>query len=155
MKLSIGFYIAIVILCIVLAMTLSTSYSVHPYSPSTLYSNNSPYEGFRGMQPVNYSTYPDNNAIDMKDRFNITSTAPLKTAQSVHGIDGLFGPYETPDNGLDIFSSAKGSLSCSANSSNMSNSMGPLCLDANQIQLLRTRGANASGCPCSIGGSPA
>jgi hypothetical protein len=153
MKLSIGFYITIVILCIVLAITLSTSYTVKPYSPSIFSNIAGNYEGFHGMKPINYGTYPGNQAIDQKDQFNIVSVADKKTAQRVWGIDGLFGPYQTPDNQLNTFSDVKGSLSCATNSSNLSNSMGFLCLDKNQIQLLRTRGGNQTACPATIGGS--
>jgi hypothetical protein len=154
MKLSIGFYIAIVILCIVLAISLSTSYRVKPYSPSTLFSSGAAkYEGFNGMKPLYYGTYPDNKAIDQKDSYDIQSVAANKTAQRILSLGGLFGPADTPDNKLDIFSDAKSSLTCSTNSSGMSTSTGFLCLDQNQINLLKTRGGNQTGCPCTIGGS--
>jgi hypothetical protein len=151
MKLSAGFYIAIVILLIVLALTMSTSCSVIPYSPNSLYSRYGPFEGYRNMKPVNYSTYPENNAIDMKDRFKINDTSADKNAQRVFGFDGLFGPYETSDDHLDIYSTAKSSLTCGFTSSGLSNSTGYLCLDDKQQNMLRTRGGNQSGCSSQIG----
>ena len=151
MKLSAGFYIAIVILLVVLALTMSTSYSVVPYSPNSLYSKFGPVEGYRNIRHVNYSTYPDNNAIDMKDRYNIIDTSADKNAQRVFGFDGLFGSYETSDDHLDIYSTAKSSLSCASISSELSNSRGYLCLDEKQQNLLKTRGGNQTGCPCQIG----
>jgi hypothetical protein len=151
MKLSIGFYIAIVILCIVLATTLSTSYNVVPYSSNSLYSNQTKFEGFHGMRPANYSTYPDNKTIDMKDRFLINDTSADKNAQRIWGFDGLFGPYQTPENKLDIYTDSKTALSCANTSSGLSKSTGYLCLDEKQMSMLKTRGGNQTGKPCQIG----
>jgi len=151
MKLSIGFYIAIVILCIVLALSLSTTHNVSPYSSNSMFLNQTKFEGFHGLRPVNYSTYPNNLAIDAKDRFLIADTSAEKTAQRVWGLDGLFGPYDANDNTLDIYSNTKSSLTCANTSSGLSNSTGYLCLDDKQINLLKTRGGNQTGCPCQIG----
>jgi hypothetical protein len=152
-KLSVGFYLAIVILCIVLVMTLSTSYNVVPFSPNSL--NQSSFEGFRSLKPVNYSTYPDNKVIDMKDRFLIADTSAEKTAQRVWGFDGLYGPFQTNDATLDMFANTKSSMSCGNSSSGLSDSTGYLCLDEKQINMLRTRGQNQTGGGSYIGAGPA
>ena len=154
MKLSIGFYITIVVLCIVLFMTLSAScYNVVPYSSDSLFLNQSAYEGFHGMKPVNYSTYPNNQAIDMKDRYNIAEPKgdSNKKVQRIWGFDGLFGSAELSDNSLDIYSLAKSDLACGNRSSGLSNSRGYLCLDENQTKMLTTRGGNMSSGDAQIG----
>lgn len=152
-KLSVGFYLAIVILCIVLAMTLSTSYNVVPYSSNPM--QHASFEGFRSVKPVNYSTYPDNKVIDMKDRFLIADTSAEKTAQRVWGFDGLYGPFQVNDPKLDMFANTKSSLTCANNSSGLSDSTGYLCLDEKQINMLRTRGQNQTGCGSYIGSGSA
>lgn len=47
---------------------------------------------------------------------------------------------------IDTISTVKGSINCLAGSSNLTNSMGPLCLSKEQQMSLQTRGGNAS-CP--------
>ena len=59
--------------------------------------------------------------------------------------------YDYVDNKLDVFSGTPGNLDCSPISSNLTNSMGPLCLNKTQINLLKTRGGNARGGDSQIG----
>ena len=47
---------------------------------------------------------------------------------------------------IDTFSTVNGSMNCLTQSSNLTNSMGPLCLSKEQQMALQTRGGNAS-CP--------
>lgn len=96
-----------------------------------------------GFTPLNYGTYPNGGAIDIKDRHLIESNANAPTAQRVKNMTGLFGPQELNQK-LDSFLDAKGDLTeqCMLNSNGMSNSRGYLCLDQNQINLLKTRGGN-------------
>lgn len=111
--------------------------------------NNDPYytrvdkEGFK---PINYGKYPNGDAIDMKDNHLIDSNAS-SPAQRVKNMTGLFGPQELHKK-LDSFLDSKGDLTeqCMLNSNGMSNSQGYLCLDQNQINLLKTRGGNQTPC---------
>lgn len=47
---------------------------------------------------------------------------------------------------IDTISTVNGSMNCLSHSSNLTNSMGPLCLSKEQQMVLQTRGGNAS-CP--------
>jgi len=96
-----------------------------------------------GFTPLNYGTYPNGGAIDIKDRNLIESNANAPSAQRVKNMTGLFGPQDLNQK-LDSFLDAKGDLTeqCMLNSNGMSNSRGYLCLDQNQINLLKTRGGN-------------
>ena len=154
MKLS-PLLIAAVILSIILILSivLSTKGFV-PYNPQTIYSNQSAYEGFHQMpKPLYYGTYPENKAIDQKDQFNIVNSASQATYQPLWGFGGLYGPPNVSDNNLDIYSKASGSLSeaCHNSSSGLSNSMGYICMDKNQQQMLMTRGGNQTSCASQIG----
>ena len=155
---SVVIILAILAISILLVFTLfkgSQSYVPHMANRSSLKS--SPFEGFRSnMIPYHYATYPDNKAIDEKDRFLINDISAQPTAQRVWGFDGLFGPVDLPDNNLDIYSNAQGSLDqkCQTSASGLTNSKGFLCLDNNQLSLLRTRGGNQKSCASTIGCSP-
>ena len=59
---------------------------------------------------------------------------------SKHGV--FCTPYSQSEK-LDIYSEAKGDITC--DSMGLYNSKGPLCLDDNMKRMLQTRGANAQG----------
>ena len=96
---------------------------------------------------MNYATYPNGNAIDIKDRHLIDSDAASASAQRVKNMSGLFGSSSLSSK-IDTYSDAKGDLTeqCMLNSNGMSNSRGYLCLDETQINLLKTRGGNQTSC---------
>jgi len=100
-----------------------------------------------GFTPLNYGTYPNGGAIDIKDRHLIESNANAPTSQRVKNMTGLFGPQDLNQK-LDTFLDAQGDLTeqCMLTSNGMSNSRGYLCLDQNQISLLKTRGGNQPPC---------
>jgi hypothetical protein len=144
-KMSTGLLLAIIVLGIVITMsTCLSSQKVAPYNSFPNYTMLKDTEGFR---PVHYATYPGDKNIDIKDRNLIESTSSLPTAQRVKNIQGLYGP-QSLNAKLDTFSEASGSLSdeCAVTSNGMSNSQGYLCLDATQLELLRTRGGNQTAC---------
>lgn len=153
MKIPSKFVIGIVVLCIVIFfVTALASRAISPYTPTSSLKN-SAFEGFNGISPVNYSTYPTNKTIDLKDNLTINGMTDPKSAHRIWGFDGLFGSENIPNNSLDIYSNAKGDLSsqCQNVSSNLTNSKGHLCLDANQLKMLTTRGGNQSGCGSQVG----
>ena len=144
-KISTGLLIAIIVLGIVITMsTCLSSQKVAAYNSFPKHTMLKDTEGFR---PVHYATYPGHENIDIKDRNLIESTSSLPTAQRVKNIQGLYGP-QSLNAKLDTFSEASGSLSeeCALTSNGMSNSQGYLCLDAAQLELLRTRGGNQTAC---------
>ena len=144
-KISTGLLIAIIVLGIVITMsTCLCCQKVVAYNSFPKHTMLKDTEGFR---PVHYATYPGDKNIDIKDRNLIESTSSLPTAQRVKNIQGLYGP-QSLNTKLDTFSEASGSLSeeCALTSNGMSNSQGYLCLDAAQLELLRTRGGNQTAC---------
>ena len=62
------------------------------------------------------------------------------------GMMNKLGPNPYSDDTLyDIYGPpTKGSLDCGARSAGLTNSKGPLCLSNNQLNMLKTRGGNAS-----------
>ena len=128
-KISTGLLFILIGLAVVVMLTTCAGCSnVMPYNARPKYAS---AEGFR---PV-------------KDRHLIDSTASQPTDQRVPKMKGLFGP-DDKDKVLDSYSRAKGGLSeeCMMRSSGLSNSQGYLCLDDKQIEMLKTRGGNQSGC---------
>ena len=157
MKKSPGLIIAIIVLIAVVIIAIHmTARSVMPYSPSGPYVNQTAFEGFITKPDkaprLNYSTYPDNVAIDQRVQNDIVQPPMTDTTfQRLWGFDGLFGSSNANDNNIDIYSTAPGGMDCANNSNGMSNSMGYLCLDANQIKLLKTRGGNITAAQSQIG----
>jgi len=126
-----------VILFVIIVLSLSMP-SVQPYHKDTLFSKEFPYEGF--------SKY----GADAKA--NAPAVAPANAPAVVAKVEGFEGLQPSPLNGpekIDVFSSFEGKSSCSP--SPYSNSMGYLCMDKNAMDLLLTRGGNATGNPSQIG----
>jgi hypothetical protein len=123
-----------VILFVIIVLSLSMP-TVAPYHKDTLFSKEFPYEGF--------SEYDSSKPTEESNK-----SAPA-VVKKVEGFEGL---QPSPLNGpeiIDIFSSFEGKSSCSP--SPYSNSTGYLCLDKNAMDLLLTRGGNATGNPSQIG----
>jgi len=142
-KISTGLLVILIGLAIVVLLTTCVGCSnVLPYNSHPKYATAN--EGFR---PIHYAGYPDGKTMDIKDRHLIDSNANQPSAQRVTNMTGLFGPQGACDK-IEIYSDAKGGLSeeCMKNSSGLSNSQGHLCLNARQIELLKTRGGNQPLC---------
>ena len=97
------------------------------------------------------------NTIDSTTAANLLQNIMSKMTPSsnTNGAEG-FTTNSTSDYGsssdkIDIFSGTPGSLDCGPNSSNLTNSMGGLCLTKTQTNLLKTRGGNATGGESQIG----
>jgi len=121
-----------------------------PYSGSSLYRNQTAYEGFHTKR-VGYSTYPDNVSIDSMNNKDITPKSVANTCTKIFGFPGLQCSPTFNDNNLDIYSTAKGDSSCMYKGSGLSNSMGTLCLSPDMTKLLQTRGGNQTGSPSVVG----
>jgi len=95
-----------------------------------------------GFSQINYSSYPTNVLTDGEvDQFSI---APVSAARKLTGFDGLFSaPEIQAAKPIDVFADTPGSVTAPPVS--LSNSMGYLQFSKDQIQLLSTRGGNASG----------
>lgn len=135
MKFSIKMIVRIVF---VLFLFFSLSFScatVSPYHPDNLFKREFVYEPFTELTPAVFVNNPPPTVA--------------KDSKKVEGFEGLQSSPYGEDKPLDIYSSAKGDLTCQ--SVGMYNSKGPLCLDETQKKMLQTRGANATGRPFEIG----
>ena len=132
--------IAIVLFIIIVISLGSSCYNIEPYYRDSLFSNEYPFEGF-DMKPSEFkgNTHPSGNMM----------MGGYTVAKPVEGFEGLHSSPYADSKPIDTFSQAVGGLECK--SYGYSNSKGPLCLDANQIKLLSTRGGNATGVDSQIG----
>ena len=147
MKLSSGFLFTIVILLVIVVITLwNSTVNFIPHSKNMSSVHDFPYEGFHGMKPYSYTTYPNNVSIDSMDRYDIQ-----KQKADCSKVKGdLFCNPEFKGPTVDIYSLAKGGCE-GTYASGLSNSMGWLCLDKNMTNMLQTRGGNQTGAASQIG----
>lgn len=137
------------ILLFIFFITIFSSKSFTPYDEKTVFSHMYPYEGFG---PIDKSTEYTLNSTGKGDSYkSFLINSDTTDCKKVYGLDGLFCSPNAKSEKVDIFSDVKGELTCSGKSSGLSNSRGGLCLDATQLNLLRTRGGNQSGLPAEIG----
>jgi len=133
-------FLLVIFLAIWLSGAPSNSYNM------PLFSKMYPYEGFHQRTiPLEYTALnAPTQALD--DTYALRQLNPVKTdCKKVSGFDG-FGVFCNPvseEQGIDIFSTASGSLNCEGYG--YSNSKGRLCLTSQMQDLLKTRGGNASG----------
>lgn len=125
------FFIAFFLLVIILTTCISCCPPAGYYA-DTIFQKYAKLEGF-GAAIVNGGDTPAH--INMN---------PTKLA----GFNGLFVSPDTNQT-IDQFAKTEGSRDCK-NSFGLTNSMGGLCLNAEQIELLRTRGRNMSEIPGSM-----
>jgi hypothetical protein len=127
-------------LIVILALWLSTT-SIFPSLVNTS------QEGFHQMvaNPLEYTTVSSpEKAFD--DIYSLRAISPdSEQCKKVSGFPGygVFCTPTSPAEKVDIYSHAKGDLTCE--SVGLYNSKGPLCLDDNMRKMLQTRGANAQG----------
>ena len=136
----------LVVAIIAISLWFSTTSVYVPYS-STLFSQQAKYEGF-----LNYSSTAT-GAVG-EDVFSAYSIAPSQDGLvKVAGFskNGVFGSLESTDTQLDMYSQAKGDLSCLG--SGYHNSKGALCMTDDMKKMLSTRGLNASGPASVVAGS--
>jgi hypothetical protein len=147
--------IAAVILIFIFFITFVSVKQFTPYDEYTIFSKNYPYEGFEQMHHATPYTLNSTQKDDSMKSYLINdanNSNDTNNCKKVYGLDGLFcSPNSTKDQKVDIFSEAKGDLSCYGKSSGLSNSKGSLCLDQNQLNLLITRGGNQTGQQAQIG----
>jgi hypothetical protein len=131
--------IVFVVFVFVLLMSLGCGCSkVSPYHKDNVFQRYFKYEGFAPLSPADFdssSTLKANNV-----------TTPVV---KVEGFEGLHSAPFGADKTIDTFSQVPGSATCAP--SPYSNSLGYLCLDEKQKQLLNTRGGNSTGKDSEIG----
>ena len=147
MKLNlINIILIVVFLFIILSVLLTSNTVVIPYTESTIFKKEFPYEGFSNYGNLDGTINSDSTIND-----NLISASSGAACAKVYGIDGLFCAPGVADKPIDKFSALKSSKECLGNSSGLSNSTGPLCLDSDTASMLKTRGGNAVGGESKIG----
>ena len=141
--------IVLFILVIVSATMLSCS-NFQPHHADNVFQKHSKFEGFANNgEKLDYSSKEEHKMMDTNKQFLINQ--PEAECKKVFGFDGLFCTPKDEAQKLDKIGSSHGSAACVGKSSGLSNSMGGLCLDANQIKLLSTRGGNMTAGSDDIG----
>lgn len=141
--------ISCAILLFIFFITIFSSKSFTPYDEKTVFSYMYPYEGFEQFHRKTEYSLNSTGKDDTMKSFLIGGDST--DCKKVYGLDGLFCSPNAKADKIDIFSDVKSDPTCSGNSSGLSNSKGALCLDATQLNLLKTRGGNQSGLPSQIG----
>ena len=156
LRTSYGLIAVIVVLAIVIiAVALTSTTKVKAYNHYPALSKYA-LEGFSTTtnknEGQNRVRYADISGEPTNTEFPhlINDQSASKDAQRVGGLPG--GLYGNPNDNEKIttYADAKGSLcnDCARTSSGMSNSMGYLCLDREQLNLLTTRGGNQTCTTC-------
>ena len=112
-----------------------------------------PYEGFSGKGKEGNTNPLEASGNVLESSGNVLESSGNDVDASGNGVgDTKEGfatlGYANIDNisQIDTISTVNGSMNCLTQSSNLTNSMGPLCLSKEQQMALQTRGGNAS-CP--------
>jgi hypothetical protein len=152
------FLVALFILLIVVSISRSCV-QFKPYSENNIFSKQFPFEAMTNnnekLSPVTspdmfLSPVSNTSTQDLLNQLSPVANNEINLNESFTNLNS--SPYTSAENSkIDIFSGTPGSLECSSKSSNLTNSMGGLCLTQTQINLLKTRGGNASGGDAQIG----
>ena len=143
-----------IILFIFIFLSLGMSCaSVSPYHKDNLFPRNFVFEPLSNYEPMmTYSEYQNGEQPSpVHDQENQEQSQMLEQqpGKKVEGFQGLQSSPISDEKPIDTFSKNSGSLTCP--SYGYYNSKGQLCLDEAQVQLLKTRGANATGRSDQIG----
>ena len=140
-----AFFVIVAIVLLFFFVAFSCAPTPMPYSSTGLFPKLGMFPYAEGFS--NYSTYPGNVAKDMYTSKDITPSSTEGDCRRLTGFDGVFcSPTPTGNahqNPVDIYSQATGSQTCQ--SYGYMNSRGYLCMNQEQIKLLRSRGGNATG----------
>jgi hypothetical protein len=133
----------------VLLISSTKSNSYIPYSRSVYH----PYEGFSDYNSNNSLKYSSiHKTANTDDDMNeMLIQKQNNKCEKPYGFNGLFCAPGVADNSIDLFSNVTSSLDCIGKSSELTGSMGGLCLDNNLMTLLRTRGGNQTAGNMQIG----
>lgn len=138
-------YILISLLLLVLIITTMLSCgSVVPSDEDSIAKNASSVEGFAGKMLKYFNNDKTN---DFHGEYSMETNG--QDCKKLYGFDGLFCTPGVADKSLDIYATAEGKLDCEG--SGLTNSRGSLCLDENQLNMLRTRGGNNTGKDAEVG----
>lgn len=160
------FFVALLILLITVSMSRSCV-QFKPYSENNIFTKQFPYEAMtnndtetdsKQFSPVTSPSLFLSPSSNIDTQFLMDQSSPMANNIANMNVNESFSnlnssPYISTEKDIqiDIFSGTPGSLECSSKSSNLTNSKGGLCLTQTQINLLKTRGGNASGGDAQIG----
>jgi hypothetical protein len=153
---SVTFFVVIAIV-VLLFITAFSCVPPVPYVSASFFPKLGGSNFHEGFGFSEYTTYPEHASKDtVVDLTNVdlASVGSSGDCGKYQGFDGLFcNPASAhASNPTDIFSQAAGRIDCK--SYGYTNSRGFLCMDDKQVQLLTTRGGNASGGDMQIGPAP-
>ena len=155
MNLRTQFFILGCILFLIIFTSLMAGSDPVPYSENTLFKKEFPYEGFDGEEKGKEKEMTEMEKMQQIQQFQQLEQAPQTTIMppesfKTEGFESLTpSPNNVDDSTNDIFSQASSGKGCAA--SPYSNSQGYLCLDSNAVNMLSTRGGNATGKSSQIG----
>ena len=116
--------VAVIVITVIILSMLCSCTKVRPYSPSTIFSREYPYEGFATLDYLNNN--PKSNDL-VVNQHKIDSPEAVE-CNKISGFNGLFCKPDIDDSKIDKFSDAKGDPKCFGQSCGLSNSKGSLCL---------------------------
>ena len=168
MKITMNFTYIFLVALFILLITVSISRSCvqfKPYSENNIFSKQFPFEAMTNnndminndqLSPVTspsifLSPVSNMNTQELLNQLSPVANNEINISESFSNLNS--SPYISTEKNIqiDIFSGTPGSLDCNSKSSNLTNSKGGLCLTQTQINLLKTRGGNASGGDAQIG----
>jgi len=161
-------FLAFILIFLIMVSMSKSCVSISPYTGSSM---GYPYEGMTPMMMMSPAAMGNTLALPPSANGGNATIDPAAATNMLQNIMKQMSPssnaavsegftsnpssnvtsYDYADNKLDVFSGTPGNLDCSPISSNLTNSKGPLCLNNNQINLLKTRGGNARGGDSQIG----
>jgi hypothetical protein len=122
-------FVVVVFIMVLFVSTYGSSINVVPYEHQTSTLPQFPFEGFLGKADIT----PE--AINPKVESN-----PILDAPRSELLQGY--PLNEPEHSYDPISNLTSNHECIGKSSNLSNSLGGICLDAKTLALINDRGGN-------------
>tara|TARA_Y100000022_G_C13205243_1_gene354713 strand:- start:496 stop:975 length:480 start_codon:yes stop_codon:yes gene_type:complete len=145
-----NFFVIFLFVFIILSSTALSCSKFQPHYADSIFQKHGKFEGFHDKaQTLGYAKKDDHSALDNHDMHLMESdkTSSEKVAnycKNVFGFHGLYCDPSKDDAVIDVIGKTKGTPDCVGRSSGLSKSTGGLCLNENQINLLKTRGGNMS-----------
>ena len=145
-----NFFVIFLFIFIILSATSLSCSKFQAHSAESIFQKHGEFEGFQDKsQTIGYSKKDDHSPLDNHDMHlmesNITGGDKIVNyCKNVFGFHGLYCDPSRNEDIIDVIGKTKGSSECVGRSSGLSKSTGGLCLNENQINLLKTRGGNMS-----------
>lgn len=145
-----NFFVIFLFVFIILSATSLSCTKFQPHSAESIFQKHSDFEGFHDKaQTIGYAKKDDyspldNHNMNLIEPENTSEEKVVNYCKNIFGFHGLYCDPTKEDAVIDVIGKTKGSSECVGKSSGLSKSTGGLCLNENQINLLKTRGGNMS-----------